>query len=260
MALSASPALGATENNLLTAQAQSLSQADVCKLLSQTGLRHIGIIMDGNRRWAKQRGLPTASGHQQGVVALKKLVQYASAVGLEALTVYAFSTENWQRTEQEVRFLMGLFGRVLQNELDELHQTGIKVTFLGNLTLLPDGLKQIFQQAEEKTQANQRLTLCLAINYGGQEEIVQAAQAVLASQAPLNLQTLSNTLKNQGPKLPPLDYILRPGGEMRLSNFLLWQSAYAELWFSETLWPDFSPTHWVEALQAYGFRQRRFGQ
>ncbi|MFM2430654.1 MAG: hypothetical protein RLZZ511_1867 [Cyanobacteriota bacterium] len=226
--------------------------------------KHIAIIMDGNGRWAKQRGLPRIVGHRQGVKALKTLVRCCNDWGIDAMTVYAFSTENWQRPATEVEFLMGLFERVLMDELVELHDQGVRLSFIGDRAGLPDRLQQIITQVTEHTAANTGLHLIIAVNYGGRDELVRACQQIadrvksgeLTSDA-INATTISQHLMTQN--IPDPDLLIRTSNELRLSNFLPWQLAYTELYFAPTLWPDFGVAELHQALLAYQQRDRRFG-
>lgn len=235
------------------------------RLVSEAGLRHIGIIMDGNRRWARERRLLPTAGHVEGVRRFKELVRYASDIGLRWLTAYTFSTENWKRSGEEVGFLMGLIADVLRRELAELHSRQVRIHLLGTLEGLPDSVAGVLQKSMATTANNQGLQLQLAINYGGRQEVVHAVRR-LAEQvkqgavAPEGIteDCISQALYNPACSDPEL--IIRPGGEARLSNFLLWQSAYSELMLTPTLWPDFTTAHFNELLLGYSQRQRRFGQ
>jgi undecaprenyl diphosphate synthase len=227
--------------------------------------RHIAIIMDGNGRWAKQRGLPRMVGHRQGVKALKQLVRCCNDWGIEALTVYAFSTENWQRPAAEVEFLMGLFERVLLEELVELHDQGVRLSFIGDRAGLPDRLQQIITQVTAQTANNPGLHLVIAVNYGGRDELVRACQQISdrvqrgeLTRDAITAATITEHLMTQ--TIPDPDLLIRTSNEMRLSNFLPWQLAYTELYFSPTLWPDFGVAQLHQALLAYQQRDRRFGR
>ncbi|MGE0200040.1 MAG: polyprenyl diphosphate synthase [Candidatus Melainabacteria bacterium] len=234
-------------------------------LLTEQGPRHIAIIMDGNRRWAKDRGLPTLAGHQAGVTALKTIVRYAGDMGLTALTVFAFSTENWKRTEDEVGYLMTLFVEALSQEIQALHRNGVRLTFIGDLPGLPPRLQKAMAAAMALTAGNTGLRFQVAFNYGGRAEIVQAARA-LASEvaagrldpAAIDEDMLASRLYTAD--LPGLDLLIRTGGEYRISNYLLWQAAYAELYTTEALWPAFDEAALDAAIAEYHARQRRFGK
>ncbi len=230
-----------------------------------TPLQHVAIIMDGNRRWAKDRNLPTLVGHQQGVNTLKELVRHASDLGLKALTVYAFSTENWQRTEEEVGYLMGLFVTALGQEIQNLHQNNVRVRFIGNLNALPEKLQKQINDAHQLTSKNSGLCFQIATNYGSRAELVNACrQIALQVQAgditpeQITEDLISSLLYTQG--LPALDLLIRTGGESRLSNYLLWQAAYAEFYVSDTLWPEFTPACYNQAVQVFSNRHRRYGK
>lgn len=228
-------------------------------------LKHVAIIMDGNRRWAKDKGLPTLAGHAQGVESLKRLVRYFSDHQIEALTVYAFSTENWNRSEEEVGYLMKLFIQSLSKELNELHRQQVKLSFIGDLSPFPKELRTLLDQSITQTQENQGLKLQVAINYGSHAELTRAAK-LLAEQVnqgqlkpeEINENRLSQALYTHG--LPDVDLLIRTGGEARISNFLLWQCAYTELYFTPILWPDFNERAMEDAISEFERRQRRFGQ
>ncbi|HSM80287.1 MAG TPA: isoprenyl transferase [Nodosilinea sp.] len=225
---------------------------------------HIAVIMDGNGRWATRQGLPRVAGHRQGAKTLKDLLRCCKDWGIGALTVYAFSTENWQRPMAEVTFLMRLFDRLLRRELAEMQRQGVRIQFLGDLSPLPERLQALMQEATAATQANRQIVFTVAVNYGGRQELVAAtrhiAQQVACgalSLAQLNEETLSQALLT-GP-LPDPDLLIRTSGEQRLSNFLPWQLAYTELYFTELLWPEFDRAAFYQALLWYQGRQRRFG-
>lgn len=218
--------------------------------------RHVAIIMDGNGRWAKQRHLPRVVGHQRGVEAVRELVRAAREMGLEALTLYAFSTENWRRPEDEVSALMGLLKRYIIADLDEFVANNIKLRIIGNYHALAPDLVALIEDALAKTAHNDGTTLVIALNYGAQDEIARAA-AKAAAKGPITPETIEAELDTAG--LPQLDLLIRTSGEVRLSNFLLWQAAYAEMWFTDVLWPDFKPAHLAEALAQFANRERRYG-
>jgi undecaprenyl diphosphate synthase len=251
---------------LLQRPYKQLKELEVKALIKTANLRHVALIMDGNRRWAKAKKLPTLMGHHRGSQRLKELIKYASSVGVEALTCYAFSTENWQRTEEEVSYLMSLMGDVLSKELEAIAALNVRIIFLGCFEAVPTFLQEIFLQAIERTKNNTGLALQLAINYGSHQELTLAVQALMVQvkagvldETTLTSAHIEQCLVAQN-QLPMVDLLIRPGGEQRLSNFMLWQSAYAELYFCETLWPDFSALHFVEAVQTFCKRQRRFGK
>lgn len=226
--------------------------------------RHVAIIMDGNGRWAKKRFLPRIAGHKQGVEAVRRIARAARTLGIEVLTLYAFSSENWRRPEEEVRDLMGLLRHFLASELDELVSEGVKLRVIGDWRKLSPDLVGMIEGAIARTASNPGPTLAIALNYGAQAELATAARQ-LAEQAragtldpaSINEAALENALDTGD--LPPLDLLIRTSGEQRLSNFLLWQAAYAEFLFVDTLWPDFDEEALRDALDVFGKRQRRFG-
>ena len=222
--------------------------------------RHVGIIMDGNGRWARARRLPHAAGHRAGVRTIRPVMQAAHDAGVHILTLYAFSTENWRRPRAEVRALMRLFGETIESELDELNARGVQIRALGELEPLGDRLAAQVRDAEERTARNTDGLLNVAMNYGGRAEIVAAVRDLAARGADLSElgeSDLSGALYTAG--LPDPDLIIRTAGEMRTSNFLLWQAAYAEIYVTPTLWPDFDAAALADALAAYAGRDRRFG-
>ena len=228
-------------------------------------LDHVAIIMDGNRRWADCRGLPRLMGHREGVKTLKDLVKYTGANGLKYLTVYAFSSENWNRTAEEVNYLLELFAAVVRDELDEINDNNVRLTFLGQLNGMPAVLRQSFESAMEKTAHNKGLSLQVAINYGARAEITEAVQQIAAevkagrlSVEDIDADRISSCLYTRN--IPDPDLIIRTGGEMRLSNYLLWQAAYAELYVTSVLWPEFSPSEFEKAISEFTRRDRRYGE
>ncbi len=226
--------------------------------------RHVAIIMDGNGRWAKSRGLPRIAGHRKGIEAAKAVVRAAGDLGLEVLTLYAFSTENWRRPEDEVNDLMGLLRHFIKHDVNELAANGVRLKVIGDYRALKPDLVQLIDDAVAKTAANNRTTLVIALNYGAQAEIVRATRklAELVAQGQLRADQIDAGKIEAGlftADLPAPDLLIRTSGEKRLSNFLLWQLAYAELMFVDTLWPDFNPDHLAAALADFGGRDRRFG-
>jgi undecaprenyl diphosphate synthase len=228
--------------------------------------RHVAIVMDGNGRWAAQRGLPRTKGHEQGERALYDVVEGALDIGLRYLTVYAFSTENWDRPASEVRFLMN-FNRVLiRARRDELDDRGVRIVFLGRRDWrLPRSVQKEMEAAERLTAGNRKMTLVIALNYGGRTEIVDAVKRLVADHDAGRLRGERITAKSISRRLylsniPEPDLLIRTSGEMRTSNFLLWQAAYTELWFTPVLWPDFNREHLFEAVRDYQKRDRRFGK
>lgn len=227
--------------------------------------RHVAIIMDGNNRWAKKRELPGPEGHRAGEVAVRRIVEHAARTGIEVLTVFAFSSENWRRPEQEVAALMSLFLEALTRKVHELHDNGIRLRFIGDLSAFSDELQAGMHEAVALTRGNVRMTLVIAVNYGGQWDMANAAQKLAVEVAAGRLAPAEITPERMGhfvqmADLPPVDLLIRTGGEMRISNFLLWQTAYAEFYFTEALWPDFSAAELDRALADYAGRQRRFGR
>jgi undecaprenyl diphosphate synthase len=222
--------------------------------------KHLGIIMDGNRRWAKERGLPAYEGHREGYENLKRVGDWCLETGVEFLTVFGFSTENWKRSGEEVSFLMQLFQRAVTVELDEFHGKGIRLRILGRREGLPPALVEAFAAAEKKTAHNTRATLSLAINYGGRAEIVDAVKTLIAKGAPareITEEVIAKELTTND--LPDPDLIIRTSGEERLSGFLPWQSVYSEFMFFTTHWPAFSREEFNRMLGVFAERQRRYG-
>lgn len=223
-------------------------------------LKHLGIIMDGNRRWAKARGLPTFEGHRRGYDKLKEVGEWCLNQGIEVLTVYAFSIENWKRTQEEVSYLMDLLHRAVTAEIDEFMKRDIRVRVIGRRDGLSEKMRLAVDQVWERTHNNRRGLLQLAINYGGQAEIVDAVKNICASGAAANEITEDLVAKNlYAPDVPPPDLIIRTSGEQRLSGFLTWESAYSEFYFTQTHWPDFSENDLQAALDWYEGRERRYG-
>lgn len=221
-------------------------------------LNHIAFIMDGNRRWAKARGLPAHKGHAEGYARAKDVVRWCKEAEISLVTLYAFSTENWKRSKTEVSFLMALFERALTKEMDEFAKEGARLRIIGSMENVPTRLARAMRAAEEKTVGNTDIAVNIAFNYGGRDEIVHAVRA-LAKNPPKKIseETVAGRLYTAG--LPDPDLIVRTGGEMRLSGFLLWQSAYAELYFTNTYWPAFSKKEFAAILADFKKRERRFG-
>ena len=216
--------------------------------------------MDGNGRWASMRDLPVAEGHRAGTRALRRTVEAAIDLGLESLAVYAFSTENWTRPVDEVHALMEIFGETIERELPDLAEQGVKVRFMGRRDRAPDELREQMERLEAETADNERLNLWIAFDYGGRAELVEAARRLVADGvAPEDVDDEALASRVYAPDLPDPDLVIRTSGELRLSNFLLWQSAYAELVFVEDLWPDFGEEQLRSALAEYAGRRRRFG-
>jgi undecaprenyl diphosphate synthase len=218
--------------------------------------RHVAIIMDGNGRWAKKRMLPRAMGHKRGVETVRNIVRAAGELGLEALSLYAFSSENWKRPEEEISDLMSLMRDFIKSDLDEFASNDVRLKIIGDYKALAPDIVEMLDESIARTSKNSRTTLAVALNYGAQDEIVRAARAA-AAQGEINASAIEANLDTAG--LPPLDLLIRTSGEQRLSNFMLWQAAYAEFWFTETLWPDFSKDELAAALNEFARRERRYG-
>jgi undecaprenyl diphosphate synthase len=225
--------------------------------------RHIAVIMDGNGRWAQRKHLPRVAGHRQGTQTARITIETCARLNIEALTLYAFSVENWRRPKTETDFLMQLLREYLRQEMPLIQRNNIQLRFLGRSRELPAAVQQDMRDAEEKTARNSGMVLCLALNYGGRAELVDACNAVLAerhasaSGAPVSEEELAQHLYTRD--LPDPDLLIRSSGEMRVSNFLLWQIAYAEIFVTETLWPDFNRARLLEALLEFQKRERRYG-
>ena len=225
---------------------------------------HVAIIMDGNGRWATKKGLPRSLGHNKGVSVLKEIIKASKKLGCKVLTVYAFSTENWTRPTKEVDFLLNLFSEVLKAEIEEIHQESIKIKFVGDINPFPETLKKIIYSSESLTKGNNSFLLNVCVNYGGRQEIVKVAKelALKSSSGEINPSEVDEELFNsklltKGIKDPEL--LIRTSGEKRISNFLLWQLAYSEIYISEVLWPDFNEFEFLKAIIDYQSRNRRFG-
>ena len=226
--------------------------------------RHVAIIMDGNGRWAKKHKLNVAMGHRQGVETLREVIRHTDDLGIQALTIYAFSTENWNRSKEEVGALMQLILDFFKSEIDELDEKNVRILILGEKDVFPEKQREVLIEAEQRTGGNTGLTLNICLNYGGRAELVRAAKSIAQDVKDGKLdvsdvteQTISDRLYTANQ--PDVDLMIRTSGEMRLSNFLLYQCAYAEFLFPKVLWPDFSVQDYDEALLAYGGRERRFG-
>jgi undecaprenyl diphosphate synthase len=218
--------------------------------------RHVAIIMDGNGRWAKKRMLPRAMGHKRGVETVRNIVRAAGELGLETLSLYAFSSENWKRPEEEINDLMGLMRDFIKSDLDTFTKNDVRLKIIGDYKALSPDIVEMLEESIARTSKNSRTTLAVALNYGSQDEMVRAARAA-AAQGEISASSIEANLDTAG--LPPLDLLIRTSGEQRLSNFMLWQAAYAEFWFTETLWPDFSKDELAAALNEFARRERRYG-
>ena len=227
--------------------------------------RHVAIIMDGNGRWAQRRGLPRVEGHRKGAQSVRQVVRAAREIGVRALTLYAFSAQNWQRPPQEVGTLMQLLRDYLIEERPEIMDNAIRLTAIGDVDKLPDFVREPLEALMRDSAGNRAMTLCLALSYGGRESIISTARAMceLAARGALKPEDVTEerfTSMLQTAGMPQLDLLVRTSGEVRLSNFLLWESAYAEFFFTETLWPDFDKEEFLRALEFYRGRERRFGR
>ena len=224
--------------------------------------RHVAIIMDGNRRWAKKRYMPAALGHAAGAKRVREIVEFCALQGIQCLSLFAFSTENWKRPAEEVSGLMGLFMTYLQKEVDDMNANGVRLKVIGDLSRFDSALQALIIQAQEKTAANRKITLQIAANYGGRWDMVQAVKAWQRAHPNQSVEEL--TEESVAAHLitsdaPEVDLLVRTGGESRISNFLLWQSAYAEMFFTDDLWPDFKSERLAQAIQWFSTRDRRFG-
>ena len=234
-------------------------------IVKETNLKHIAIIMDGNRRWAKAHNLPSAFGHKKGVDALKAAMRACDDFGVKYLTVYAFSTENWNRKPEEVAFLMDLLGVTLQNELKEMHENNVVISFIGDTGKLSEKLQKILENAVETTKNNTGVNLQIAFNYGARDEIVHAVKNICKkvqsgeiSVSDITEDTISANLYTKN--VPDPDLLIRTGGEMRVSNYLLWQIAYSEIIVTKRYWPEFDKNMLAEAIEEFYGRQRRYGK
>lgn len=239
---------------------QTLEKNEIKDIVEQTKLKHIAIIMDGNRRWAKKNMLPSAMGHKKGVEALKKTLKAAHKFGVKYLTLHAFSTENWNRKQEEVDFLMSLLANTIKSQLEELNQNNVKLRFIGYLKALNPTLQEILAQAVETTKNNTGVNLQIAINYGARNEIVNAIKDMMyqgVKPEDVNEELVSKFLYTSS--VPDPDLLIRTGGEMRVSNYLLWQIAYCELYITKTFWPEFDEEALKNSILEFAKRQRRWG-
>ena len=239
---------------------KSVNEIDeIREIVEKTNLKHIAVIMDGNRRWAKDKGLPSAFGHKKGVESLKKVVKIADKYGVKYLTMYAFSTENWNRKQEEVDFLMNLLATTMKNELNELHENNVKMSFIGDLSKLNQNLQNILDEAVIKTKENTGVNLQIAINYGARDEIVHAVNEILKSgMKEITPEIFEKFLYTSN--IPNPDLLIRTGGELRISNYLLWQIAYSEIYITEKYWPEFDEKALAEAIKTFSERKRRYGR
>ena len=232
---------------------------DIKQVVKDCDLKHVAIIMDGNRRWAKEKGLPSAFGHKKGVDALKSTLRAFDDFGIKYLTVYAFSTENWNRKPEEVNFLMDLLGQTLKNELDEMNKNNVVISFLGNIAQLNPKLQEILANSQEVTKNNSGVHLQIAFNYGSRAEIINAVSNIIKNnEKEITEEVISKYLYTAG--IPDPDLLIRTGGEMRISNYLLWQIAYSEFIVRNEFWPDFDKDILTKCILEYKKRSRRFGK
>ncbi len=238
-----------------------ITEQNIIQAVKNTNLQHIAIIMDGNRRWAKERFLPSMMGHKKGVEALKKTVRACDDFGIKYLTLYAFSTENWNRSKEEVDFLMELLATTIINELAELNENNVRMNYIGNLEALNPNLQDILANSVEKTRNNTGVNLNIAINYGARDEIVSAVKNIVKDNIPENKITseLISKYLYTG-HMPDPDLLIRTSGEKRISNYLLWQIAYSEVYITDTYWPDFDKNALANAIYEFANRQRRWGK
>ena len=238
-----------------------MTDLEIKKIVEETNLNHIAIIMDGNRRWAKEKKLPSALGHKKGVEALKTTLRACNDFGVKHLTVYAFSTENWKRKQEEVDFLMDLVAVTLTNELAEMHKENVQIRFIGNLTRLSEKLQKVLDNAVNTTKNNTGVILQIALNYGSRDEITNAVKQIVRNgikEENITQDLISEYLYTKG--VPDPDLLIRTGGEQRISNYLLWQIAYSEILITSKYWPDFDKKLLAECIEEFKLRQRRYGK
>ncbi len=238
-----------------------MTDLKIKNIVEETNLRHIAIIMDGNRRWAKEKNLPSAFGHKKGVEALKTTLRACNDFGIKYLTVYAFSTENWKRKQEEVDFLMDLVAVTLTNELAEMHKENVQIRFIGDLTKLSDKLQKVLDNAVKTTQDNTGVILQIALNYGSRDEITNAVKQIVhngVKEEEITQDLISEYLYTKG--VPDPDLLIRTGGEQRISNYLLWQIAYSEILITPKYWPDFDKNLLADCIEEFKLRQRRYGK
>ncbi len=229
--------------------------------MKKTDINHIAIIMDGNRRWAREHNLPTPAGHKKGVDSLREITRACDDLGIKYLTVYAFSTENWNRKQEEVDFLMDLVAITLKNELAEMHKEGVKISFIGDLSRLNDKLQKVINNSIEKTKYNKGVNLQIALNYGSRDEITNAVKQIVNlgyTPEEITPQLISENLYTSD--IPDPDLLIRTGGEKRISNYLLWQIAYSEVIVVDEYWPEFNKNSLEKCIEEYSMRQRRYGK
>ena len=240
---------------------ETLAEDKIIKIIKETNLKHIAIIMDGNRRWAKEHFLPSMMGHKKGVESLKKITRACDDFGVKYLTLYAFSTENWNRKQEEVDFLMELLASTLKAELKELNENNVKMNFIGDLSALNKNLQDILAHSIETTKNNTGVVLTVAINYGSRDEIVNAVKNIIRDgkkENEITQELISSYLYTKN--IPNPDLLIRTSGEKRISNYLLWQIAYSEIYITDTYWPEFDKEQLAKAIVEFGLRQRRYGK
>ncbi len=240
---------------------KTLADEKIIKIIKETNLQHVAIIMDGNRRWAKEHFLPTMMGHKKGVDSLKNVTRACDDFEIKYLTLYAFSTENWNRKQEEVDFLMDLLATTLKNELKELNENNVKMNFIGDLSALNQNLQNILIHSKETTKNNTGVVLTVAINYGSRDEIVNAVKNIIKDnkkEEEITTELISNYLYTKN--IPDPDLLIRTSGEKRISNYLLWQIAYSEIYITDTYWPEFDKEQLSKAVIEFGLRQRRYGK
>lgn len=238
----------------------TLEKENIAEIVKKNNLQHIAVIMDGNRRWAKKHNLPTAVGHKKGVESLKNIVKACHNFGIKYLTVYAFSTENWNRDKAEVDYLMELFALTIKNEFKELHENNVVLSFIGDLSRLSSKLQKIFADSVERSKNNTGVHLQIAVNYGARNEIVNAVKNIVKlgyNESEITEELLNENLYTSS--IPDPDLLIRTGGEMRVSNYLLWQIAYSEFLVTQIFWPEFDEKSLAEAVVEFNNRQRRYG-
>lgn len=250
---------GSSEKNERQTDSILSEQIDIARLPE-----HVAIIMDGNGRWANGKGMIRTAGHTAGVKTLKRILKAAIKLKLKAMTVYAFSTENWKRPHTEVDFLMKLFSEYLEKEIAEMDEDNVRIEFIGRIWELSPGLQRQIEDAQQRTANNTGVRFTVAVNYGGQDELIRAIRSMSedVKSGKISSDDIDNSMvesRLDTCSLPPVDLVIRTSGDMRLSNFLLWQTAYAEFWFTDTCWPDFTQEEFVSALQDFAKRDRRFG-
>ena len=240
---------------------KTLDDTEIKNIVKESGLNHIAIIMDGNRRWANIKNLPSSLGHKRGADALKNIIKQCDFFGIKYLTVYAFSTENWNRTQEEVNFLMDLLVQTLRNELGEMNENNVKLRFVGNIKSLSNKLKDVINEAENLTSKNTGVNLQIAFNYGARDEIVNAVKEIAKQKIPpekITEELISENLYTSG--IPDPDLLIRTGGEKRISNYLLWQIAYSEVIIIPEFWPEFDKQSLIDCILEFKNRKRRFGK